>query len=78
MRLNMLKGRTLEVTTMNNKAKEVYGKEPRLDRRTKRKIKRMVDKDIKAGKYDDLKEAIKKDNEDKPGGLNAEGSNYNG
>ena len=75
MRLNMLKGRTLEVTTMNNKAKEVYGKEPRLDRRTKRKIKRMVDKDIKAGKYDDLKEAIKKD---KPGGLNTDASNYNG
>ena len=62
---------------MDKKAKEVYGKEPRLDRRTKRKIKRMVDKDIKAGKYDDLKEAIKEDNKVK-GGLNTEGSKYNG
>ena len=62
---------------MDKKAKEVYGKEPRLDRRTKRKIKRKVDKDIKAGKYDDLKAAIKKDNEVK-GGLNIDGSNYNG
>ena len=67
----------LEVTTMNNKAKEVYGKEPRLDRRTKRKIKRMVDKDIKAGKYDDLKAAIKEESKNK-GGLNTEGSKYNG
>ena len=67
----------LEVTTMNNKAKEVYGKEPRLDRRTKRKIKRMVDKDIKAGKYDDLKEAIEEENKNK-GGLNTDASNYNG
>lgn len=50
---------------MDKKAKEVYGKEPRLDRRTKRKIKRMVDRDIKAGKYDDLKEAIKKDKDNK-------------
>ena len=49
---------------MNNKAKEVYGNKPKLDRRTKRKIKRQIDKDIKAGKYDYLKEAIK---EDKPG-----------
>jgi len=62
---------------MDKKAKEVYGKEPRLDRRTKRKIKRMVDKDIKAGKYDDLKKAIKEDNKVK-GGLNTEGSKYNG
>tara|TARA_R110002167_G_scaffold246402_1_gene452032 strand:- start:73 stop:261 length:189 start_codon:yes stop_codon:yes gene_type:complete len=62
---------------MNNKAKEVYGKEPRLDRRTKRKIKRMVDKDIKAGKYDDLKEAIEEENKNK-GGLNTDASNYNG
>ena len=77
MRLNMLRGLMLEVTTMNNKAKEVYGKEPRLDRRTKRKIKRMVDKDIKAGKYDDLKEAIEEENKNK-GGLNTDASNYNG
>ena len=49
---------------MNNKAKEIYDNQPKLNRRNKRKIKRMVDKDIKAGKYDDLKEAIKKD---KPG-----------
>ena len=60
---------------MNKKAKEVYDNQPKLNRRNKRKIKRMVDKDIKAGKYDDLKEAIKKD---KPGGLNTEGSKYNG
>ena len=60
---------------MNNKAKEIYDNQPKLNRRNKRKIKRMVDKDIKAGKYDDLKEAIK---EDKPGGLNTEGSKYNG
>lgn len=77
MRLNMLKGRTLEVTTMNNKAKEVYGNKPKLDRRTKRKIKRMVDKDIKAGKYDDLKKAIEEENKNK-GGLNTDASNYNG
>ena len=62
---------------MNNKSKEVYGKEPRLDRRTKRKIKREIDKDIKAGKYDDLKKAIEEENKNK-GGLNTEGSNYNG
>ena len=59
---------------MDKKAKEVYGKEPKLDRRTKRKIKRQIDKDIKAGKYDDLKEAIKKDK----AGLNTDGNNYNG
>tara|TARA_R110001606_G_scaffold17742_2_gene68249 strand:+ start:1081 stop:1281 length:201 start_codon:yes stop_codon:yes gene_type:complete len=66
---------------MNNKAKEVYGNKPKLDRATKRKLKRKIDKDIKAGKYDDLKAAIKKDredNDDKPGGLNTDGSNYNG
>ena len=34
----------------------------------------MVDKDIKAGKYDDLKEAIKEDNKVK-GGLNTSVSN---
>ena len=73
MRLNMLKGRTLEVTTMNNKAKEVYGNKPKLDRRTKRKIKREIDKDIKAGKYDDLKKAIEEENKNK-GGLNTEGN----
>ena len=64
---------------MDKKAKEVYGKEPKLDRRTKRKIKRQIDKDIKAGKYDDLKAVIKKDKEDKAkGGLNTDGSNYSG
>jgi hypothetical protein len=65
---------------MNNKAKEVYGNKPKLDRRTKRKLKRKIDKDIKAGKYDDLKDAIKKSKEeDKPkGGLNTDGSNYSG
>ena len=62
---------------MNKKAKEVYDNQPKLNRRNKRKIKRMVDKDIKAGKYDDLKAAIKEDNKVK-GGLNTEGSKYNG
>ena len=62
---------------MNNKTKEVYGNKPKLNRRTKRRLKRKIDKDIKAGKYDDLKEAIKEDNKAK-GGLNTEGSNYNG
>ena len=77
MRLNTIGGHTLKVTTMNNKAKEVYGNKPKLDRRTKRKIKREIDKDIKAGKYDDLKKAIEEENKNK-GGLNTEGSNYNG
>ena len=45
---------------MDKKAKEIYKHKPKLDRRTKRRIKRMIDKDIKAGKYDDLKEEIKK------------------
>ena len=62
---------------MDKKAKEVYGNKPKLDRRTKRKIKREIDKDIKAGKYDDLKAAIKEDAKVK-GGLNTDGSNYNG
>jgi len=44
---------------MDKKAKEIYKHKPKLDRRTKRRIKRMIDKDIKAGKYDDLKAAIK-------------------
>ena len=64
---------------MDKKTKEVYGNKPKLDRRTKRKIKREIDKDIKDGKYDDLKASIKKDKEDKAkGGLNTDGSNYNG
>ena len=64
---------------MDRKTKEVYGNKPKLDRRTKRKIKREIDKDIKDGKYDDLKASIKKDKEDKAkGGLNTDGSNYNG
>lgn len=50
---------------MDKKTKEVYGNKPKLDRRTKRKIKREIDKDIKAGKYDDLKAAIKKDKDKK-------------
>jgi len=58
---------------MNNKAKEVYGNKPKLDRATKRKIKRKIDKDIKAGKYDDLKKAIEEENKNK-GGLNTEGN----
>jgi len=62
---------------MNKKTKEVYGNKPKLDRRTKRKIKREIDKDIKAGKYDDLKKAIEEENKNK-GGLNTDGSNYNG
>ena len=62
---------------MDKKAKEVYGNKPKLDRRTKRKIKREIDKDIKAGKYDDLKKAIEEENKAK-GGLNTDGSNYNG
>ena len=62
---------------MNNKAKEVYGNKPKLDRATKRKIKRKIDKDIKAGKYDDLKKAIEEENKNK-GGLNTDASNYNG
>jgi hypothetical protein len=44
---------------------EIFKLKPRLDRRTKRKIKRQIDKDIKAGKYDYLKEAIKKDKDNK-------------
>ena len=63
---------------MDKKAKEVYGKEPKLDRRTKRKIKRQIDKDIKAGKYDDLKDAIKQEEDKTKGGLNTDGSNYSG
>ena len=62
---------------MNNKAKEVYGNKPKLDRATKRKIKRKIDKDIKAGKYDDLKKAIEEENKNK-GGLNTDASNYSG
>ena len=62
---------------MDKKTKEVYGNKPKLDRATKRKIKRKIDKDIKAGKYDDLKKAIEVENKDK-GGLNTDGSNYNG
>tara|TARA_R110001599_G_scaffold38730_5_gene118615 strand:+ start:499 stop:687 length:189 start_codon:yes stop_codon:yes gene_type:complete len=62
---------------MDKKAKEVYGNKPKLDRRTKRKIKREIDKDIKAGKYDDLKKAIEEENKNK-GGLNTDASNYNG
>jgi len=62
---------------MDRKTKEVYGNKPKLDRRTKRKIKREIDKDIKAGKYDDLKAAIKEEDKTK-GGLNTDGSNYNG
>jgi len=58
---------------MNNKAKEVYGNKPKLDRATKRKIKRKIDKDNKAGKYDDLKKAIEEENKNK-GGLNTEGN----
>jgi len=73
MRLSMLGGHTLKLTTMNNKAKEVYGNKPKLDRATKRKIKRKIDKDIKAGKYDDLKKAIEEENKNK-GGLNTEGN----
>jgi hypothetical protein len=61
---------------MDRKTKEVYGNKPKLDRATKRKLKRKIDKDVKAGKYDDLKAAIK--NEDNKGGVNIEGSNYNG
>jgi|TARA_R110001599_G_scaffold38730_6_gene118617 hypothetical protein len=61
---------------MDKKTKEVYGNKPKLDRATKRKIKRKIDKDIKAGKYDDLKKAIKEDKD--KGGLNTDGSNYNG
>jgi len=63
---------------MDKKTKEVYGNKPKLDRRTKRKIKREIDKDIKAGKYDDLKAAIKQEEDKTKGGLNTDGSNYSG
>jgi hypothetical protein len=63
---------------MDKKTKEVYGNKPKLDRRTKRKIKREIDKDIKAGKYDDLKAAIKQEEDKAKGGLNTGGSKYNG
>jgi len=63
---------------MDKKTKEVYGNKPKLDRRTKRKIKREIDKDIKAGKYDDLKDAIKQEEDKTKGGLNTDGSNYSG
>jgi|TARA_R110002096_G_scaffold175251_3_gene351049 hypothetical protein len=58
---------------MSNKAKEVYGNKPKLNRRTKRKIKRQIDKDIKSGKYDYLKDDISNNNK----GLKVD-SNYNG
>lgn len=63
---------------MDRKTKEVYGNKPKLDRATKRKLKRKIDKDIKAGKYDDLKAAIKQDEDKAKGGLDAGGSNYSG
>ena len=44
---------------------EIFKLKPRLDRRTKRKIKRQIDKDIKAGKYDNLKKAYKALKKDK-------------
>jgi hypothetical protein len=49
---------------MDKKAKEIYDSLPKLTRRNKRKIMRKIDKDIKDGKYDDLKAAIKKAKED--------------
>lgn len=63
---------------MDRKTKEVYGNKPKLDRATKRKLKRKIDKDVKAGKYDDLKSAIKQDEDKAKGGLDAGGSNYSG
>ncbi len=46
--------------TMDKKAKEIYDSKPKLNRRNKRKAMRQIDKDIKAGKYDDLKDKKKK------------------
>ena len=63
---------------MDKKTREVYGREPKLTRRNRRKAMRQIDKDIKAGKYDDLKAAIKKAKDKDKGGLNTDGSNYNG
>ena len=63
---------------MDRKTKEVYGNKPKLDRATKRKLKRKIDKDIKAGKYDDLKAIIKQEEDKAKGGLDAGGSNYSG
>ena len=58
---------------MDKKAKEVYNLKPKLNRRTKRKIKRQIDKDIKKGKYDYLKDDISNNNK----ALKVD-SNYNG
>jgi hypothetical protein len=40
---------------MDKKVREIHKVKPKLNRRTKRMIKRKIDKDIKAGKYDYLK-----------------------
>ena len=50
---------------MNKKAKEIYDSKPKLNRRNKRKAMRQIDKNIKAGKYDDLKDRIAKSKEGK-------------
>jgi len=73
MLLSMLRNHLLYLMPMSNKAKEVYGNKPKLNRRTKRKIKRQIDKDIKSGKYDYLKDDISNNNK----GLKVD-SNYNG
>lgn len=61
----MIREYILYLITMDKKAKEIYDRLPKLNRRNRRKIMRQIDKDVKAGKYDDLKAAIKKDKEDK-------------
>lgn len=52
---------------------DIYKLKPKLNRRTKRKIKRQIDKDIKRGKYDYLKDDISNNNKS----LKVD-SNYNG
>ena len=50
---------------MDKKAKEIYDKlQPKLTRRNRRKAMRRIDKDIKAGKYNDLIAELKKAKED--------------
>tara|TARA_R100001480_G_scaffold137590_2_gene134641 strand:+ start:955 stop:1125 length:171 start_codon:yes stop_codon:yes gene_type:complete len=51
---------------MDKKAKEIYdNQQPKLTRRNRRKAMRQIDKDIKAGKYNDLIAELKKAKEDK-------------
>ena len=46
---------------MDKKAKEIYdNQQPKLNRRNRRKAMRQIDKDIKAGKYNDIIAEIKR------------------